>query len=902
MSMKFVTDSRLHLFLITFLLIPAYHSFSQNGKTNRSNSREVALIDSLIKLGDNYQYFNPDSALFYYEKARQIAEQCDCPDLLAHIMNLKAIVLIDNGRLKDAYVLLDSALKIVRDTNAAYRIKNNLATIYSELGFYRKSFEIHRQALEHYKRTGDSVAIAAAYSNLAVLYSEANVKDSTFLYAYKALDLDKKLKDSFGLAFDFYNLGVFYSHSRDYDSANVFLDSALAYARLLGLEFWMSNIYEALGELFDSLNLKDSAWIYYQKSLEAAKKQQNYGDLVSSYLTLAEFCLNHNNLACTKDYLDSASIYYARYREDFSADVKKNYLKIKYLYFKAVDRWDSALVYHEAFVRLGDSLDARRQLNQMQILKLELDAQQTQKKLALLKYKAEQRKKLLTVFTVVMIVLAVLFAVMLFLMIRLRTIQKQLAEKNKSLEKLLKKDKIQISLFGIQQIALKYADSEDLKTFLHKVLEAVLRLDWIKIENKGAIYLKNDRGELELIAHKNLNEKADKCRIIKPGQCLCGKVFQTGQKIITYHLTEEHLGSDSEEDHGHFIAPLGIGNEVLGVLNFYLKPGQKLTQDEEEFLNQFVVMLSLILERKISRQRLEKIAKKQDELNQRLFAQSLLLEEEKRKVEQASEKIKQQAQQIKKTLDSLQDGINYASYMLESLLPSEKLMDELFKDYFLIFKPIDKIGGDFYFASRLEDKIYLAVGDATGHGVPGAILAAQILGYLHEVIQQRKVCEPKEILNSLRDKVKMSYNQASHESIRKSGVDIGMCVFDLKTNTLGFAGANIPLYLIRNGELIKFKPTKSPVGLYIKEKPFEQHIISLQKGDLLYLQSDGFVDQLSEQMKKFARKRYERMLLEISDLPMKDQKDIILRILEEWKGSNEQTDDIIIFGLRWVYG
>lgn len=230
--------------------------------------------------------------------------------------------------------------------------------------------------------------------------------------------------------------------------------------------------------------------------------------------------------------------------------------------------------------------------------------------------------------------------------------------------------------------------------------------------------------------------------------------------------------------------------------------------------------------------------------------------------------------------------------------PSLKF-SEFIKEHFIFWKPRDIVSGDFYWIRRIDDKIVFAAADSTGHGVPGAFMSMLGISFFNEVVWRRKILQPASILNELRKQVKESLQQSGDKNEQKDGMDIALCVYDTQTRSLDYAGAHNPLYLIRNGNLHSYKADRMPVGIHKRETPFSSHHIQLEENDMLYIFSDGYVDQFGDKTnEKFKSKRFKELLLTVTQLPAEAQKEQISQTLETWQGAQEQVDDILIIGLR----
>jgi len=242
-------------------------------------------------------------------------------------------------------------------------------------------------------------------------------------------------------------------------------------------------------------------------------------------------------------------------------------------------------------------------------------------------------------------------------------------------------------------------------------------------------------------------------------------------------------------------------------------------------------------------------------------------------------------------------SINYAKRIQEAILPSNELIKEYLPNSFVLFKPKDIVAGDFYWMDSKDEKTYFSAVDCTGHGVPGAMVS--VVGYngLNRAVKEFNLRHPAEILDSLNLSVEETFEKGRSDI--KDGMDLAFCCLDNKARTLEYAGANNPLYYIRNGELEEIKPDSQPVGKHERRKPFTNHVLNLKEGDCIYIFSDGFADQFGgENGKKFKYKQFRELLLSNHGKPMEEQKQLLDESIENWRGELEQVDDICVIGVR----
>jgi len=221
-----------------------------------------------------------------------------------------------------------------------------------------------------------------------------------------------------------------------------------------------------------------------------------------------------------------------------------------------------------------------------------------------------------------------------------------------------------------------------------------------------------------------------------------------------------------------------------------------------------------------------------------------------------------------------------------------------------LFRPRDIVSGDFYWVSAKTEKTMVAVADCTGHGVPGAFMSILGITFLNEIAQNDNL-HADTILNQLREQVIKSLKQTGKDLENKDGMDMALCIIDWENARIEYAGANIPLVLLRStssspDELIEVSPDRMPIGIYEHTtKPFTRHTIPVLSGDCIYLFSDGFCDQFGgSDLKKFKKKNLKKMLTEIHTLSMTEQKKRLKQILDKWRGDLPQVDDILMLGIK----
>ena len=257
--------------------------------------------------------------------------------------------------------------------------------------------------------------------------------------------------------------------------------------------------------------------------------------------------------------------------------------------------------------------------------------------------------------------------------------------------------------------------------------------------------------------------------------------------------------------------------------------------------------------------------------------------------------IQNQKHIVEESRKEIVDSINYAKRIQYALLAQKDVLTNNLKNYFIVFKPKDIVSGDFYWATEFNNKFYLAICDSTGHGVPGAFMSLLNMGFLSEAVKEKNIYKPADIFNYVRLRL---MNSISNEG-QMDGMDGILLCFDKNSGELTYAAANIQPVLVSDNALVELPKDRMPVGKGEKDNDFTNHTISYKTGDVLYLYTDGYADQFGgEKGKKFKYKQLNNLLLSINQHQMDSQSTILSNTLENWRGSLEQVDDVLIAGIK----
>ncbi|MCC7302854.1 MAG: tetratricopeptide repeat protein [Bacteroidia bacterium] len=280
----------------------------------------------------------------------------------------------------------------------------------------------------------------------------------------------------------------------------------------------------------------------------------------------------------------------------------------------------------------------------------------------------------------------------------------------------------------------------------------------------------------------------------------------------------------------------------------------------------------------------------------------LLFQRNKSK-QSANEVLQLQKEEILHQKNEITDSINYARRIQESILPPDRIVKAVLPDSFVLYLPKDIVSGDFYWADKKDGRSWFAAVDCTGHGVPGAMMSVLGFNLIQQSLHDKGLQTPGEILKNLDNGVNMTLRQSGSDDTVKDGMDLALCCIDWHKMELQYAGAYNPLWLLKKDsvDILEIKADKKIIGSNVNDvaDEFTNHRLSLHRGDLVYLLSDGYADQFGgPNDKKFKYRPMKELLLRIRGKEMAEQHKILKQTIREWQGSCEQVDDILIIGVR----
>lgn len=384
---------------------------------------------------------------------------------------------------------------------------------------------------------------------------------------------------------------------------------------------------------------------------------------------------------------------------------------------------------------------------------------------------------------------------------------------------------------------------------------------------------------------------------LKRGQGICGHVALTGKaELIPDTSMDERYKIDDDMRLSELAVPILSEGKVIGIIDSEHPDRGFYSEQDLEIMNTIAAMASSkIVEANIQ----ARLRDHQKELEGLVEVRTKELLKAVMKLSESNELLTRSNERNEFLLREIKSSILYAKGIQSAILPSKRTVQKYFSDSFILYKPKDIVAGDFYWMEAVKmDKgsvLFFAVGDCTGHGVPGAMVSVICNNALNRSVREYALRDPGEILNQTNTIVKGEFEKS--EEVVHDGMDIALC--SLQGRELKYAGANNPLLLIRNGEMIEIKANKQPIGRFDGTESFRTHLVQLEAGDSIYLSTDGFADQFGgEEGKKFKPGNLRETLLEMQDKSMEEQGRIVDLCFEDWKGELDQVDDVCIFGFR----
>jgi len=761
--------------------------------------------------------------------------------------------------LDSAQKYANTALTLIEKDNLLkfkYSVNNLQGNIYENYGLVDSAMVFYKKALESALNEKSKKRLAGISNNIGRIYKKKLLYDSSDIYYQKALELNKEIKDSINLGIVLNNIGNLNSELANYSVALVYLTQAGDIFEYIKNYSYASYVRNNIGNIYFYIGDFEHAADNYYKVL-------NYSVEINDLVLEAGA---YNNLAITHKFLKNyeRSIDYLRqalsiYEKINDVDNKHKALHNFGVTFLEAGQYDSAYVYYMKSLKITKELNNLKGMAETigDIGEIFFQRNMNDSAEFYFQKSIDINKKVNNLYNECLIKtrLGILYL---------------------NQNKLLLSEKY---LNDALQIALQIEATDYSKEIYHNLSKVYQN----KGEYKKALLLYKD--------YKTYEDSLNKSDAI---------------------LKIEELETRFEVDKKNNQIELLKKNELINQLE--LKRRTLI----------FYISLLIIVFMVISFALVIASNRRKKKMNKMLLQQNVEIKEQRDEIEAQRDEIEAQRDMVySQKLDleavhsKISQSIDYAKLIQSSILPDPLVLKERIADYFVLYKPKDVVSGDFYWWAKVENNIIIAAVDCTGHGVPGAFMSMLGISFLREIVMKEYVTHPGVILRKLRKEVIRSLKQNNELGSTRDGMDMALVNIDLETKKIQYAGANNPLYIVSknaikandkvipyqlNGleeKLYEVKADKMPISIYHKLEPFTNHEIQLQKGDKLYLFSDGFIDQFGgADGKRFMYSNFRNLLLANSQKDFQQQSNVLDETFETWKGEKEQIDDVLIIGIE----
>jgi PAS domain S-box-containing protein len=859
------------LFLPNSILLGQYnHQEDSLLELLEGEIHDTSKTDLLIKIASEFSYSDKEKAAEYMKQAIDISKQLKSP--------IEKIIALN-------------------------KIGNYL--IYQHE--YKLAIEIYEQSLNLYDKIGNHEQVSFVYGNLGRLYKNIGIYSKSLEYYNKALEIDIAINNQNGIAYGYGGIGNIYKKISNFEKALEYYQKALALNEELDIPLGVAYTCNGIGSIFSELGNYEKAISYYQRALDINKELKNKRGVIYSMASIGDIYKKINNIEKAIEYNENAlelsyeisalsSTAHALSNLGYIYKEAKNFEKALGYFHKSLDineqnnllkptslilseigllyaeigNLKEAIIYCEKGLKIANDI---RALNEISLAYEHLSY--TYRKIG--DYKKAYQYHILFSQVNDSIYSNTSAEKIAEMQTRFETDKKEKENKILKQEQIINDIKIRkqyiisITISLVLIIVLIFVVMLLRTNALRKKANKLLRKQKAEI-NSQAEMLENANKEL-----KNLSivasETTNAIMIMDPE----GEIEWINEgfiRIYGYNLIE------LKEKFGNNIKEACSNEDIRKLLKEWI--GKKKSIQYESFNH--------------------------TKSGERIYAQTTITpvlnaEQEIIKLVSIDSDITaliKADEEIRRKNADITDSIAYAKRIQDAIMPSFEGLKKIVDDCFLIYIPKDIVSGDFLWFSTINGKLIIATADCTGHGVPGAFMSLIGISFLNKIVNEKGITDPAKILDQLKMNVMNSLHKSGKQGETTDGMDISIVVIDKKKKIVEYASAMNPIYLIRENNLTEYVADKMPIGMYeLINKSYTKYSFDYLKGDQLYLFSDGYVDQYGgKKNRKFKYHNFKKLLVDNSDRFMSAQKEALVFNFEEWKGDQEQIDDIIILGIQ----
>ncbi|EAY30168.1 tetratricopeptide repeat protein [Microscilla marina] len=815
------------------------------GQVHAQKTEAQALLQKARSYKAKQQYA---TSLDYYIQAYQSYDRTGNQQTLSSIN-------YEIGALYEQWGVNERALRYYQNayqTNPSTHLSNKIGYVHLQLKNYRQALSYYHKSLDAYRASNDLPRQISILTRIIDIYKTQKKYAKALEHSLRIKELQKTANNPTGVAEAANSIGYFYKFTRQLRKSLQSFDEALAYYRKQNDLENVCTILSNQGIIYQILGNNDQSLATFAKAVKIREKQNNQAKTAELYNYISAVFLAMNNLEDARYYTTKA-VKLGEQANNLQSLVI-SYDVLSFIYQKKGNN-GRALKYFKLYAAIKDKQMQQERIRQNALRKRQAEIDSTENKLRLLLVDKEVQELAL---------------------------KKVMLEKDKKAKEnqLLRRDRELLQQSKALQKAKLQKEELERQKAEQSLLLTQQQLNKEKQAQKIALLQQQDKLQKLAIKQKELKEK----EIQKENELL-----NKNKALQELKLQNEKHKLQSEQNKRKAQEQLYIG---IGILLS-------------------VVILLVLAGFIMSRRANKKLAKQNDQIE----SQNKLLQIRKEEIATQNEELMQNHEEIlsqrdfiansNKTLSSQNDkimaSIRYAQTIQQAILPFEEKMGQMFAGHFVIFQPKDVVSGDFYWVSQHRQHLFVAVVDCTGHGVPGAFMSMIGFSLLNDIVNKNQCIEPAQILKRIHTGVEKTLKQK--QSDNSDGMDICFCRIDYQEGEevlVTFAGAKRPLIYSHKGQMELIKGDRTGIGgwQHNKARIFNNQQLHMQRGDKLYLSSDGYADTPNPQRKSFSFIGMYELIKKHQDKPLKEQQRILEQALVDHQQDAEQRDDVTLMGIK----
>ncbi len=820
-----------------------------------TQTNDTLKVDLLNEIAWEYRAVNPDSTIKYCKQSYRLAKQLNYPEGIINANAYTGVAYRNLGKHDIALGIYQKNLELAKSFGLEQKVAFsliNIANIHTLKMNYAQAIDEVYQAVKIGEKIKDTKIIAYAYINLARIYTKSKQYQKAIEAHKKAYDIRKAENDIVNFSASLIGMGDCYYMLKDYDKALDYFTKSLNNYKKLNFTITIGSISYKIGSIFTEKKQYQKAEKYYFDALKYyTNGNYEYGKIrVNSLLGTLYFK--------QKKYHKAEKILLKSYQNAIKQKIipvqNNNAKLLSEIYFKT-GKPAKAYQYLLTHKQLSDSIIQMEKTDELVAFELkhlfkqqQAEQRAKQKEKDILTKQHAKRQRIINYTLTAGLIGLLIFVIVMFSNIKLiRKQNKKLLEKNAEIEQQNEEIKSQAEEIAAQSQILKYANAE---------LE---KLSIVASQTGNAIMITDKDGNFEWVNEAFTN--------------LFGYTLSELRKKVGNNIIGKNTNDDVKE---HFKRLIKTKEKVEYEMELPARQGGNIWVH---------TTLTPILN---SKGQIKKIVIIDSDITS----------------------LKKAKKELQRKHDDIKASIRYAQKIQRAILPLQSAVDDLFNN-FILFLPKHIVSGDFYWHSEVKDSIFFdagktyrffAVVDCTGHGVPGAFMSMIGTQMLNEIVNEKEIYDTAEILELLNKNINRALKQDSSDN--SDGMDVCLCRFEEHENEqtkVIFSGAKRPLFVYRKKtkELTRIKGDRKSIGgKYDNGLIFTKNELILDKGDLVYFSSDGYVDQNNADIRKFGTSQLIDLLTEIAEKELAEQKQILKSKLRAWQGAEIQRDDITVAAIK----